>query len=147
MTTDFVLQASTDQSELSNVRNVTQAVNLTCPIYDGCNVIGTGTLAQAQASVGDGGTPLDGSVTGPGGPEGSSSGGSGRPPRLTRRADERRKQRRLRRCTARARRPGVGWSPSRACSASSSAARFGRDAAVLAVEGLIRSFAWDPHRS
>ncbi len=77
MTTDFVLQASTDQSELSNVRNVTQAVNLTCPIYDGCNVIGTGTLAQAQASVGDGGTPLDGSVTGPGGPEGSSSGGSG----------------------------------------------------------------------
>ena len=55
MTADFVLQASADQSELSNVRNVTQSVNLTCPIYNGCNVVGTGTLAQAQASV-DGGT-------------------------------------------------------------------------------------------
>ena len=54
MTTDFVLQASADQSELSNVRTITQSVNLTCPIYNGCNVIGTGTLAQAQASV-DGG--------------------------------------------------------------------------------------------
>jgi hypothetical protein len=56
MTNDFVLQASADQSELSNVRNVTQSVNLTCPIYDGCNVIGTGTLAQAQASVDGGGS-------------------------------------------------------------------------------------------
>jgi hypothetical protein len=56
MTTDFVLQASTDQSELSNVRTITQSVNLTCPIYNGCNVIGTGTLAQAQASVDGGGS-------------------------------------------------------------------------------------------
>ena len=55
MTADFVLQAAADQSELSNVRNVTQSVNLTCPIYNGCNVIGTGTLAQAQASVNGGG--------------------------------------------------------------------------------------------
>ena len=38
MTADFVLQASADQSELSNVRTVTQSVNLTCPIYNGCNV-------------------------------------------------------------------------------------------------------------
>jgi hypothetical protein len=51
MTTDFVLQASVDQSELSNVRDITQSVNLTCPIYNGCNVVGQGTLAQAQASV------------------------------------------------------------------------------------------------
>ncbi len=51
MTSDFVLQASADQSELSNVRTVTQSVNLTCPIYSGCNVVGTGTLAQAKASV------------------------------------------------------------------------------------------------
>jgi hypothetical protein len=51
MTADFVLQASSDQSELSNVRNVTQSVNLTCPIYNGCTQVGTGTLAQAQASV------------------------------------------------------------------------------------------------
>ena len=33
MTSDFVLQASSDQSELSNVRNITQSVNETCPIY------------------------------------------------------------------------------------------------------------------
>jgi hypothetical protein len=51
MTTDLVLQAATDQSELSNIRTVTQSVNLTCPIYNGCNVVGTGSLAQAQASV------------------------------------------------------------------------------------------------
>jgi hypothetical protein len=36
---------------VSNVRTVTQSVNLTCPIYSGCNVVGTGTLAQAKASV------------------------------------------------------------------------------------------------
>jgi hypothetical protein len=55
MTTDFVLQASADQSELSNVRDVTNGINEQCPIYDGCNVIGTGTLAQAQVSVAFGG--------------------------------------------------------------------------------------------
>ena len=51
MTADFILQASKDQSELSNVRNVTQSVNLQCPIYNGCTVVGQGTPAQAQASV------------------------------------------------------------------------------------------------
>ncbi len=51
MTADFVIQASADQSELSNVRNVTQSVNLTCPIYNGCSVVGTGTPAQAAASI------------------------------------------------------------------------------------------------
>ncbi len=51
MTTDFVLQASADQSELSNVRNVTQSVNLQCPIYDNCAIVGYGTPAQAAASV------------------------------------------------------------------------------------------------
>jgi hypothetical protein len=40
MTADFVLQASADQSELSNVRNVTRSVNLTCPVYNGCSVVG-----------------------------------------------------------------------------------------------------------
>jgi hypothetical protein len=67
MTTDFVLRASTDQSELSNVRTVTQSVNLTCPIYQGCNIVGTGTLAQAQASVNSGGcTASTPRGTGPG---------------------------------------------------------------------------------
>jgi MYXO-CTERM domain-containing protein len=64
MTADFILQASADQSELSNIRNITQSVNLTCPIYDGCNVIGTGTLAQAQASVDGGGSQSSGGSSG-----------------------------------------------------------------------------------
>jgi Uncharacterized protein conserved in bacteria (DUF2330) len=40
MTTDFVLQASADQSELSNNRNVTQSINLTCPSYPSCGLFG-----------------------------------------------------------------------------------------------------------
>ncbi len=55
MTSDFVLKASADQSELSNIRTVTQSVNLTCTLYNGCQAVGTGTLAQAQASVNRGG--------------------------------------------------------------------------------------------
>jgi hypothetical protein len=52
MTTDFVLSAATDQSELSNARNVTQQVNLQCPIYgNDCAVIGYGTVAQAQSAT------------------------------------------------------------------------------------------------
>jgi hypothetical protein len=54
MTTDFLLQASADQSELSNIRTVTQSVNLTCPVYAGCTQVGTGTEAQAAASVSQG---------------------------------------------------------------------------------------------
>jgi hypothetical protein len=62
MTTDFVLQASADQSELSNIRYVTQSVNLQCPVYSpSCNVVGTGTAAEAAAS----------------GPAGGASGGAG----------------------------------------------------------------------
>jgi hypothetical protein len=72
MTTDFVLQASADQSELSNVRAVTHSVNETCPIYQGCTVIGTGTPAQAQASADAGG-----SGSGSGGGSAGASGSSG----------------------------------------------------------------------
>ncbi len=50
MTTDFILQASADQSELSNVRTVTQSINLTCPIYNNCSVVGYGSPEQAAAS-------------------------------------------------------------------------------------------------
>jgi hypothetical protein len=64
MTSDFVLKASADQTELSNIRTVTQSVNLTCPIYNGCNVVGTGTLAQAQASVNQGGCATSARGTG-----------------------------------------------------------------------------------
>jgi uncharacterized membrane protein YgcG len=87
MTQDFVLQAAADQSELSNVRNVTESVNLTCPIYNGCNVVGQGTPAQAQASIDGGtssGTSSGGASSGAGfapgsgvAATGSSSGGSG----------------------------------------------------------------------
>ncbi len=51
MTVDLRLQASADQSELSNVRTVSKSVNETCPVYNGCTVVGTGTRAQAEASV------------------------------------------------------------------------------------------------
>jgi hypothetical protein len=50
MTADLILQASSDQSQVSNVREVTHSVNEQCPIYDGCNVVGTGTPAQSAAS-------------------------------------------------------------------------------------------------
>jgi hypothetical protein len=57
MTTDFVLQASPDQSEISNVRNVTQAVNLTCPVYQECSIIGYAPAdeANARAAANEGG--------------------------------------------------------------------------------------------
>jgi hypothetical protein len=51
MTTDFLLQASADQSELSNTRFVTQSINATCPIYNGCDVVGYGTPAQAATAA------------------------------------------------------------------------------------------------
>jgi hypothetical protein len=50
MTTDFLLQASTDQAELSNIRNVTNSINLQCPIYDNCAVVGYGTPEQSSSS-------------------------------------------------------------------------------------------------
>jgi hypothetical protein len=77
MTNDFVLQASGDQSELTNIRTVTQSVNLQCPIYDGCNVVGTGTVAQAQASIDAGaGSSSGGGISG-GGIGSGGIGGSG----------------------------------------------------------------------
>ncbi len=50
MTTDFVLRASTDQSEMTNVRTAAQAANLNCPIYDGCNIVGYAPADQATAA-------------------------------------------------------------------------------------------------
>ena len=75
MTADFILRASTDQSELSNIRTITQSVNLTCPIYNGCNVVGTGTPAQAAASV-DAGASAGGSASGGGAQNGAGAPGS-----------------------------------------------------------------------
>ncbi len=50
MTTDFVLRASSDQSELPNVRTVTKSANLQCPVYDGCNVVGYAPAEDANAA-------------------------------------------------------------------------------------------------
>ncbi len=52
MTQDFILAASADQSELSNVRTVTRQINEQCTLYDeNCQASGTGTKAQADADV------------------------------------------------------------------------------------------------
>ncbi|HEY5147988.1 MAG TPA: hypothetical protein VII82_14540, partial [Polyangiaceae bacterium] len=59
----------------SNVRNITQSVNLTCPIYSGCSVVGTGTPAQAQASV-DAGASSGASASGGGGQGATTTTGS-----------------------------------------------------------------------
>jgi hypothetical protein len=49
MNVDFVLRASQDQSELTNVRQVTNLLNATCPVYDGCDVVGSAPPDQAAA--------------------------------------------------------------------------------------------------
>jgi hypothetical protein len=47
MTQDFVLQASADQSELSNVRTVTKSANLSCPSYQSCNPVGCAASSRS----------------------------------------------------------------------------------------------------
>ncbi|MEA2752351.1 MAG: hypothetical protein QOI41_6494 [Myxococcales bacterium] len=49
MTSDFILQASPDQSEITNIHNLTNAVNLQCPVYDGCNIVGQVPADEANA--------------------------------------------------------------------------------------------------
>jgi MYXO-CTERM domain-containing protein len=53
MTADLVLQAASDQSELTNVRNVTRSVNLVCPVYSACPV---GVSTGASTPVGTSGS-------------------------------------------------------------------------------------------
>jgi MYXO-CTERM domain-containing protein len=48
MTEDFLLQASSDQSELSNIRNVTKSVNLTCPVYQSCSSVGCAAASPSE---------------------------------------------------------------------------------------------------
>jgi hypothetical protein len=52
---DLVLQASADQSVLSNLRQVTKEANEPqCPVYDGqCRQVGTAPRSQAQSSAHD----------------------------------------------------------------------------------------------
>ena len=54
MTKDFVLTASADQSDLSNVRNVTKSVNLVCPVYSGCQGNTAGATSGGQSPTGGG---------------------------------------------------------------------------------------------
>ena len=54
MTTDFILKASPDQSEITNIHNLTAAVNLQCPVYDGCNVVGQVPADEANARAASG---------------------------------------------------------------------------------------------
>jgi hypothetical protein len=71
MTKDFVLQASADQSELSNIRQVTQSVNFNvatqCPNYSFCAAASSGSPSVVDASVGvSGSTAVTGASTGTG---------------------------------------------------------------------------------
>ena len=90
MTTDFVIEASPDQTEMSNVHNLTNGVNYQCPIYNNCQVVGAGSPSEATATTGtsSAGAPF----------YASKSGGGGAWPR--------RRRRRTR---------GHGWGFSRAC--------------------------------
>ena len=62
MTKDFVLRASTDQSEVSNIRNVTQSVNLVCPSYGSCGSGGNG--GSPTGTAGGPGAEADASLNG-----------------------------------------------------------------------------------
>jgi MYXO-CTERM domain-containing protein len=75
MTTDFVVQASQDQSEVTNIRQCTQSINEVCPIYGGdCSIIGQGSPAQAAASGPQSGI---GGIFGMGGGNGGNLGNGG----------------------------------------------------------------------
>lgn len=67
MTSDFILKASPDQGEITNIHNLTNAVNLTCPVYDGCNVVGQvpADEANARAASGSGSNESFGCATTP----------------------------------------------------------------------------------
>jgi hypothetical protein len=50
MNVDFYLQASADQSEISNIRNVTKYTNLQCPVYNNCSVDGFAPTPEEAAA-------------------------------------------------------------------------------------------------
>jgi MYXO-CTERM domain-containing protein len=70
MNVDFTLRASQDQSELSNIRVVTNSLNATCPVYDGCQVVGSAPAGTESSSTLGGGPAGSGcaatSTRGPG---------------------------------------------------------------------------------
>jgi hypothetical protein len=50
MNVDFNLHASSDQSEISNVHNLTKYSNLQCPVYNNCEVDGYASTPEEAAS-------------------------------------------------------------------------------------------------
>jgi hypothetical protein len=60
MTMDLALQASADQSELSNIRTVTKSVNEVCPVYNGCTVVGNGSAGSSGSGVSSSGVSSSG---------------------------------------------------------------------------------------
>ena len=79
MTKDFVLTASSDQSEISNIRNVTKSVNLVCPVY-GSNYCGSasgGEEYEADGSSSAAGDSPSGAPNAAGGSTGGSTAAAG----------------------------------------------------------------------
>jgi hypothetical protein len=50
MNVDFYLQASADQSEISNIKNLTKYTNLQCPVYNDCSVDGFAATPEEAAA-------------------------------------------------------------------------------------------------
>ena len=50
MNVDFLLHASSDQSEISNVHNLTKYSNLQCPVYNNCEIDGYASTPEEAAS-------------------------------------------------------------------------------------------------
>lgn len=50
MNVDFLLQASSDQAEISNVHNLTKYTNLQCPVYRNCEVDGFASTPEEAAT-------------------------------------------------------------------------------------------------
>ena len=50
MNVDFYLQASQDQSEISNLRRPTKYTNLQCPVYNNCGVDGFASTPEEAAA-------------------------------------------------------------------------------------------------
>jgi hypothetical protein len=75
MTADFVLQASSDQSELSNQRFVTQSVNETCATYPPCPPLSSSGAVGSSTSSSSGSGATAGNGNGTGGGSGTVVGG------------------------------------------------------------------------
>ena len=68
LTLDLALRASQDQSEVQSLRVPTQEKGQPqCPIYNGCEIVGTGTRDEAMAAAAQNGAAPNGAAKGNGG--------------------------------------------------------------------------------